>query len=265
MSPRLLTAAAIAALAPALASASERHFTYTYESAVLPQGAKEIELWSTWRRGKPGGTYAAMDNRAEFEVGVTDTFQVAMYLNFERETVENPVTGELESDSQFEGFSLELKKKLADAVADPIGFAVYAELGVAADEAELELKAIADKQVGDHLFAINATWEPEVELEADGNEIGQHFEGVLAYDYFISPTFAIGLEARNDNIVTEDDGWRSSALFVGPAVHWSYGDWWITGTWLPQVAAIKGETGDSGLVLDDHERYEIRIISGITF
>jgi hypothetical protein len=265
MSPRLLTAAAIAALAPALASASERHFTYTYESAVLPQGAKEVEIWSTWRRGKPGGTYSALDNRAEFEVGVTDTFQVALYLNFERETVEDTTTGELESESELEGFSIELKKKLADAAADPIGFAIYGEFSVASDEGEIELKAIADKRIGNHLIAANVTYELEAEIEPEETELEQKVEGVLGYAYFVAPNFTVGLEARNHNEITEEDGWEHSAIFAGPAVHWSKGDWWITGTWLPQLIAVKGETGDSGLVLDEHERYEIRVISGISF
>src|SRR5262245_49356872 len=71
----------VSAAVPATARANERHFTYTYESAVLPKGAKEMEVWSTFRTGR-NNFYSRMDHRLEYEVGLTDRLQTSFYLNF---------------------------------------------------------------------------------------------------------------------------------------------------------------------------------------
>ena len=54
---------------PAVAAANDRHFTYTYETAVLPPGARELEVWTTWRAGRER-YYSRFDHRLELEVGV---------------------------------------------------------------------------------------------------------------------------------------------------------------------------------------------------
>jgi hypothetical protein len=64
-----LVGAALSAPLPVLAN--ERHFTYTYESAVPPPGGRELELWSTFRNDRTG-YYSRLDQRAEFEVGISD-------------------------------------------------------------------------------------------------------------------------------------------------------------------------------------------------
>src|SRR5438046_2417387 len=67
-------------LSPGVTQANERHFTYTYESAVLPAGVKEIEPWVTWRTGRTS-FYSQFDYRTEFEAGLTDHLLAAVYLN----------------------------------------------------------------------------------------------------------------------------------------------------------------------------------------
>src|SRR5262245_34530149 len=82
--PRLLSLVLVpASFAAALPAAygNERHFTYTYESAVLPAQAKEIEVWTTPRLGRDD-YYARFDQRLEFEVGLTDRLQTSLYLNW---------------------------------------------------------------------------------------------------------------------------------------------------------------------------------------
>ena len=77
--------ALLTTLAAASASASERHFTYTYESAVLHPGGREFEPWSTFRLGKDGH-FARLDTRLEAELGVTDRLQTSLYLNLSAPT-----------------------------------------------------------------------------------------------------------------------------------------------------------------------------------
>jgi hypothetical protein len=56
-------------------------FAWTYTTDLLPKGKWEIEHWTTARLQKENGTYNAVDFREEFEFGVTENFQAALYLN----------------------------------------------------------------------------------------------------------------------------------------------------------------------------------------
>ncbi len=64
------------------ASAEESQFGYVYTTDLLPQGAKEVEQWMTWRHQKIGGSFDEVEGRTEVEYGLTDKLQVAMYANY---------------------------------------------------------------------------------------------------------------------------------------------------------------------------------------
>lgn len=261
LSRTLLACAAI--VLPAAASAAERHFTYTYESSVLAPGEREVEIWTTYRRGRAGGLYSALDNRLEYEVGLTERLQTAFYINTSSETVQVSAT-ETETEAEFKGVSSEWKYKVSDPVADAVGFAAYGEIGLGSEEAEIELKAIFDKRIGNTLLAANLVYEAEFEFEAQETEVEHVGEIDLAAARFLAPNFAVGIEARNHNEYYEGE-LEHSAVFVGPAAFLSGQAMWATLTVQPQVAALKGETDDKGLVLDEHERFEARLLVGIHF
>jgi hypothetical protein len=115
----------VVALFAAPAAASERHFTYTYESGVLSPGAREVEPWSTFRLGK-SDFYSRFDSRIEAELGLTDRLQTAFYLNMKAVTADTPAGRS--SSTELEGISSEWKFKLSDPVADRVGAALYGEL-----------------------------------------------------------------------------------------------------------------------------------------
>ena len=69
---RVLHAVLILTTSAVAASASERHFAYTYESAVLRPGAREIEPWSTFRLGR-SDFYSRLDTRLEAELGLSES------------------------------------------------------------------------------------------------------------------------------------------------------------------------------------------------
>src|SRR5678810_823141 len=71
------------------AGATERRFTYTYESATLGAGEREIEPWTTLRLGR-NEYYRAIDNRLELEVGITDRLMTAWYLNLSSAAADVP-------------------------------------------------------------------------------------------------------------------------------------------------------------------------------
>jgi hypothetical protein len=60
--------------------AQDRLFTYTYQSTLLNNGQRELEVWNTLRAGRQD-YYARIDNRTEFEIGLGKNLQTAFYLN----------------------------------------------------------------------------------------------------------------------------------------------------------------------------------------
>ncbi len=75
--PVLLVLIASATLAPA----DPRPFTYTYDLYPEGKGRMEFEQWATWKQA-PGAEPGAgrFDFRQELEFGVTDNFDLSVYL-----------------------------------------------------------------------------------------------------------------------------------------------------------------------------------------
>ena len=77
--------AALAALTLASIGSSraeESQFGYVYTTDLLPKGAKELEQWATWRHQKIAGYFDQIDARTEFEYGLADNLQTAIYANY---------------------------------------------------------------------------------------------------------------------------------------------------------------------------------------
>ena len=263
--PSVLLTALMASLALATASpaqANERRFTYTYESALLNPGDREIEPWSTFRMGR-ADFYNRLDNRLEFEMGVVKGLQTALYFNWS--SVTKDVNGAREHESAFTGVSSEWKLKLSDPVANAFGSALYLEITGGPEEAEVEGKLILDKRTPNFLFAFNATGEHGWEFENKGQTVR---EGIVELNagaaWLATSHLSAGIEARNFNLLTPDDGWSFSALFAGPSVGYATKTWWTTLTVLPQLYKLKGGAADRGrrLVLSDLDRVEARLLFG---
>ena len=250
-----LLAATVGVAAPA--AANVRHFAYTYETAVLPPRARELELWTTPRIGRRDA-YTRFDQRVELEVGITDRLLTAFYLNFTALTEE--VAGQqLVSTVEFGGVSSEWKLKLLDPVADAVGLGLYAELTASTNELEVEGKVLLDKRIGDFLFAFNAVIEHEWEREA-ANETKRELilEADLALAFFLTPNLSVGVEVRDHNEIPSGEGFEHSALFAGPVLSFAQANWWTTLALMPQLAAF-GE-GGTQLDLADHERFNARLL-----
>lgn len=254
------------------AAASERHFTYTYESNVLNPGDVEIEPWTTWRAGRES-YYSRFDQRLEFEFGVVPDLQMAWYWNMTALTADetDATSGQTTRVSGFEfgGVSNEWKYKLSDSFADPVGSALYFEWTAAPAEAELEGKVILDKRMGNALLAFNLVGEHEWEFESKDEtkrEIG--IEADLAFGYFLTPSLVLGLEARSHTELEDGKKHEVTAFFAGPSVAYAQKAWWMAATVQPQVFAIKGEeeggeADDSALDLEHHERVNVRVLFGM--
>lgn len=262
----LLTAAVM--MYPATAEASDRHFNRTYESAVLNPGAMELEPWTTWRAGRDA-YFSRFDQRLEFEVGVVENLQTALYWNFKAVTADSSVpdatgmgtTRVRSSAFEFSGISSEWKYKLSDAVADAVGSALYGEVSIGPAEVELEAKVIVDKQIGSLLFAANPVFEFEWgmgELETE-KEIKT---GVAAgAGYFVKPNMVVGVELEQYNKL-EHGELEHSRVSAGPSFAVASDRYWLTLSVLPQILAFKGASPDSHLDLSDGEYVQTRILMG---
>jgi len=258
---RVLQAGLAVAVAASPVAASERHFTYTYESAVLSPGVRELEPWSTFRLGK-SDFYSRFDSRIEAELGLTDRLQTALYLNAKAVTADGP--GGRSSSTELEGISSEWKLKLSDPVADRAGSALYAELSAGPSEVELEGKLILDKRAGRLLGALNLVAEHEWGFEGAETEQETAFEMDGAACWFLTPALTAGLEVRSHTVWLPGDEPTRSALFLGPTVSYARERWWIAASVLPQVRALAGKS-EGHLDLEEHEKVEVRVLFGLEF
>ncbi len=237
----------------ATASANDRHFGYTYETAVLPPGQRELEVWTTWRSGRES-YYSRFDHRMEFEVGLTGQLMTAFYLNFHGLTEQNEEEVR-ESRFAYDGVSSEWKLKLSDPVADAIGSAGYLEFSAGPSLYEIEAKLLLDKRMGNLLFAANLVGEIEWEIEPEETKHEYVVEPVLGMSYVVSPNFAAGLEVRSENVIEEGEV-EHSALSAGPVIAVSDETYWATLTFLPQITDLKSGERD----LEGNEKFELRLL-----
>lgn len=253
----------VVAFGQTVGSANERRFAYTYETPVLSPGARELEIWNTYRSGRPY-FYRRLDQRIELEFGVAERLMTAFYLNYEWKAGDangSAGGGGLVAE-QSASIANEWKYKLSDRVADPLGVALYGEYTLGLNEQEVEFKVILDKQLGRFLVAGNVTAEHEWEDELDDGAVETAKElkiGVSGgISYAFANQFSIGLEAVQQNVVLEGRV-EHAALFAGPVLSYATEEWWVTLAVLPQVSAFKGATV-GGLDLEEFERAQARLL-----
>ena len=256
---------ALAALAPAKSRANERHFTYTYETATLPPGTVELEPWTTVKFGRDH-YYARFDQRLELEAGLAENLQTALYLNARTQAQEVPALGGgagrvLQRSSSLRGVSWETKWKLADPVADPLGVALYFEVGLQPHEVGFEGKVLLDKRVGGLLLAFNGVAELELEREGGKTERKLALEASLAAGWSVSRRVVVGLEVFVPTVLEDGDELQSSALYAGPSVSYAGDAFWAALTVMPQFARLGGD-GTGRLDLVSNERLQARLLLG---
>lgn len=242
---------------------NDRKFTYTYETLTLPPGAREIEIWNTYRTDKDY-FFRRLDQRIEFEFGITNHLMSAFYLNSSWRTQDSNGSkpgGEAVNQQEI-SISSEWKYSLLDRVANPIGLGLYGEATLGLNEVELEGKILLDKEINNFLFAFNGVVEQEWESGLNEGEIETEKELALEFNfgaaYLLPGGFSLGFEIRNHNVIVERE-WKNSALFAGPVASYASENWWAALTILPQVTSFKGATKGK-LVLDEHEKVEARLL-----
>ncbi len=219
--------------------ANARHFTYTYESAVLPADEKEIEAWHTEKAGKDR-YYHAIDQRLEIEWGITGRLQGAFYLNFSSEQTED-IYGTYSKSNKLFGSSLELKYRILDQSQSPIGIALYGEVLSKAHETEAEFKLIMDKRVGPILLAANLIGEREWVYQAGKNEVEDMFGASVGISFLPGAGLSLGAELYMANEYKKGEGIGKKSFYGGPNLSYDAGSWWFSLSLMPRLKVIQKE------------------------
>jgi len=237
----------ILAFSPSISFGGVRHFTFLYEAPTSARGSLELENWVTWQRITDPGRSDEVDFRHELEYGVTDKFQVSVYLADWFYESNREQSGFTYSDS-----AIELIYNLTNPVDDPIGVSVYGEVKADDRLIELESKLIAQKNFGPLIIAYNAT----LEAVWEGNELEDRegeFSQAVGVSYEISPRISAGIELLHEFVFPE---WRDEEkirnLFVGPNLSYRHRNWFVTVTALVQATDT-----------DDEPELQVRTIFGI--
>lgn len=256
-----------------IAEAQDRVFARTYQSNVLNKGNMDIEVWNTYSFGRDAH-YTKLKQRIEFEIGVTDKLQTALYLNStQTSSVQFNDFGAGISTSENEiSFSSEWKYKLSDPVANKMGFALYGELTASTAELELEAKLIFDKKINNHLFALNIVGESEFEFEYEYEESKTEIENEVnkleidfGYMFLTQKKTGWGIELQNRNAFAEGE-WAYSALYAGPTFSYHAAkNWWLIFNAMPQLTNLKKTNTDESLELTSNEKVDCRLLVALTF
>lgn len=246
------------------ASATERHFTYTYETGVLNPGDAELEPWTTYRTG---GDYhlRRYDLRLEYEVGLRPDLQTSLYWNFESSSMDvTDATGSSVRvrETQLASVSSEWKYRLTDPVADAFGSALYLEGTLGPSEYEIEGKLLLDKRMDKLVLALNLVGAHEVESQdADTTLRDLELEASAALAYRFTPHVSVGAEVVSLTELEDAEELESSVVFLGPTVGVQMEKWWTAFSLITQVAAPKGATS-GGADLAHHDRFQGRVLIG---
>ena len=249
---RIIAFATVALLiSTTVATADPRPFTFVTDTYPVGKGNWEYEQWATWQQS---GDEDVVRFRHEFEFGVADNFDLAVYLpNWRYESTE-------ERDGiDFESVSLEGIVYFMNPVTDAIGLGWYNEVSVGEDELEFETKLLVQKDIGNWVLAYNLILETELEHVFDEDEENE-VEGVIEHTFGASYAFGRGDFRAGGELVVESiyEDWESyedTLVYAGPVLsYWGGTNWFVTVTPLFQLTSN-----------DDEADFQVRMIAGYEF
>lgn len=220
-------------------NAGERRFTFVYEATTQPKGAWEYEQWITWETAKESNRdFDHFDFRHEIEVGLTDHFQLGIYVSdwgYEENRSEGVHRGDWR-DVAVEGIL-----NLTNPTTDAVGLALYGEAKVGDELLALESKLIVQKNFGAVVLAYNAALEAEWEGRRFDEDHGE-FQQTLGVSYQCSPNFLVGMELLHEIDIPDLRGAKGKGiLYLGPNFSYRAHKWWATLTPLFQVSDVEDE------------------------
>ena len=146
---------------------------------------------------------------------------------------------------------------------DVVGLSLAGTASLGFDVFGLELRAIADKQLGRVLLAANASVQRSV-FWSNRTGVDQRFEQALAARFCVNEAFSAGLEGLAHEAFN-GSAYQGTAFFVGPTFSYAGRRWWLSVGAMAQIAADKARA-DRGngepLEIRDNERFMVRVAFG---
>lgn len=236
---------------PSLALASDRLFTFTYEATTQPKGAVEYEQWVTWKTDKDvDSTFDRIDFRHELEFGITDNFQLGIYLSDWRYEGGRSVDND---GASWRNVAVEGILNFTSPTTDLLGLALYGEVKLGDELLVLEGKILLQKNIGPFVLAYNGIIEAEWEGEHFEEDIGE-FGNTLGVSYQISPAWSVGAELVHEIEYEDWSQWGDHVVYAGPNIAFRGNGWWVTVTPLFQVTDVENEAN-----------FQTRLLFGIEF
>jgi hypothetical protein len=236
--------------------ADQGMWTYLRTVNVLAPGEMEYEQFVTakWDYDDDDDGKYQFDFRHEFEFGITDNFQMAVYLadwRVKHSDSDGTVT-------EFRTSALEFKYKFSDPVTDPIGFAGYGEVKIGSEKFALEGKALFQKTIDRWNFGYNFVLEAEWEDNGANGARYVNSKGKIAnylgVAYQVVPSFSVGAEILAITPIPDWAGTDTTRFYAGPALSYRGRGWYITTTFEVGLNRVPGV-----------ERFQLRTIFGIDF
>ena len=236
------------------AFADPRPFTFSNDTYAVGKGDWEYEQWVTWRMHKESETgYDRVDFRNEFEFGLADNFDLAIYLpswNYEDSNERSGV--------HFGSIDVEGIFYFSNPATDPVGVGLYNEVRVGEGSLEFEQKLLVQKDVGKWVFLWNLFVETEIEgafRDDEENEI----EGVLGnsfgVSYAVAPGWFFGAEGVVESVFEDWSEYEHTTAYAGPVLSYQANEhWWATVTPVYQLTDT-----------EDEPDFQLRLIFGLMF
>lgn len=219
-----------------LTEAGSRRFAYSYETTTMAAGAMELESWVTWKTNKDSDPdFERFDIRHEFEYGVTDRFQLALYFADWRYEKSSGQSGKTE----FRDVAVEAIYNLTDPNTTPFGSALYGEVKGGDDFIELEAKFLLQKNLGAWMFVYNIGAEIEWEDDYANDEAELMQSAGVSYQF--NPSWSVGAEVLHEIAVPDVDTIGDSGVYLGPNASWRNKQFSLAVTGLWQVTSLADE------------------------
>ena len=245
---------AFLSLVPAVVNADPRPFTFSNDTYPMGKGDWEYEQHVRWTKHKDNETgYDRVEFRHEFEFGLADNFDLAVYLpTWAYEDTEE------HTGTQFGSIDVEGIVYLSNPVKDAFGLGLYNEIKVGEDELEFEQKILVQKDVGKWIFLYNLIIETEVEGVFHGDEENE-IEGVLGHtlgvSYAVAPGWFVGAEGVVESVFDDWSEYEHTTVYAGPAFSYQGAErWWATVTPVYQLTDT-----------EDEPDFQLRLIVGLMF
>ena len=208
---RIAVVALVLATTLTTARADRRAFTQTYEYATMPAGQVEMELYTEEARPDlSDDDIRAFQMQLEFEVGITDRWDVSVYHVFEQS-----IAGAESEALHFSEVKAKTRYRFAERGEWPVDTLLYFE-GIkvfAEDVYELELKGIFARDFDKVTVALNLIAEVAF---GDVEEFEQGF--ALGATYEVSPAWKLGAEAFGNGELQEGE---FEKMWAGPSLSWA--------------------------------------------